>query len=180
MQSIPTRTPDLGEFQLTDNHAHSTYNSLQATLRKSVPSAGLTFQASYTWSKAIDNATTVYNGPGANSGVAQNNPFCWNCEKALAGFDVPQRFVVNFSYQLPFDKAAPNLPRRLTQGWTFWGIGTASSGFPFTVVTPFGSAEYGIDTYAGTTVRPNLVSTPPQKAGAGTRGTIFLECCAGG
>jgi hypothetical protein len=44
-----------------------------------------------------------------------------------------------------------------------WGIATASSGFPFTVVTPFGSAEYGIDTYAGTTVRPNLVSKPTLK-----------------
>jgi hypothetical protein len=165
--------PGLGEFQLTDNHGHSTYNSLQATLRKSVPNAGLTFQASYTWSKAIDNATTVYNGPGANSGVAQNNPFCWSCEKALAGFDVPQRLVVNFSYQLPFDKAAPSLPRRLTQGWTFWGIGTASSGFPFTVVTPFGSAEYGIDTYAGTTVRPSLVSMPMRKTGAGPEEQFF-------
>jgi len=169
-----TANPGLGEFQLTDNHAHSTYNSLQATLRKSVPTAGLTFQLSYTFSKAIDNATTVYNGPGANSAVAQNNPFCWSCEKALAGFDVPQRVVVNFSYQLPFDKAASHLPKRLTQGWTLWGIATASSGFPFTVVTPFGSAEYGIDTYAGTTVRPNLVSTPTLKpAGQGPEEQFF-------
>jgi hypothetical protein len=112
--------------------------------------------------------------PGANSAVAQNNPFCWSCEKALASFDVPQRVVVNFSYQLPFDKAASHLPKRLTQGWTFWGIATASSGFPFTVVTPFGSAEYGIDTYAGTTVRPNLVSTPTLKpAGQGPEEQFF-------
>ncbi len=155
--------PGLGEFQLTDNHGHSTYNSLQATLRKSMPTAGLTFQLSYTYSKAIDNATTVYNGDGQNSAVAQENPFCWSCEKARASFDVPQRVVVNFSYQLPFDKAAAQLPKRLTQGWTLWGIATASSGFPFTVVTPFGSAEYGIDTYAGTSVRPNLISTPTLK-----------------
>jgi hypothetical protein len=156
--------PSLSEFQLTDNHAHSTYNSLQATLRKTMPEAGLTFQLSYTYSKAIDNATTVYNGDSANSGFVQENPFCWSCEKARASFDVPQRVVVNFSYQLPFDKAE-HLPKRLTQGWTLWGIATASSGFPFTVLTPFGSKEYGIDNYGGGTVRPDLVSTPTLKTG---------------
>jgi hypothetical protein len=114
-----------------------------------------------------------HNGPTAYSASAQNNPFCWSCEKALAGFDVPQRLVVNFSYQVPFDKAAPFHSKRLTQGWTFWGIGTASSGFPFTVVTPFGSAEYGLDTYAGATVRPNLVSTPTQKTGPGPEEQFF-------
>jgi len=156
--------PSLSEFQLTDNHAHSTYNSLQVTLRKAIPTAGLTFQLSYTHSKAIDNATTVYNGDSANSGFVQENPFCWSCEKALASFDVPQRVVVNFSYQLPFDKSA-HLPKRLTQGWTLWGIATASSGFPFTVLTPFGSKEFGIDNYGGGTVRPDLVSTPILKTG---------------
>jgi hypothetical protein len=30
-----------------------------------------------------------------NSAVAQDNPFCRSCEKALAGFDVPQRVVLN-------------------------------------------------------------------------------------
>jgi len=156
--------PSLSEFQLTDNHAHSTYNSLQVMLRKAMPTAGLTFQLSYTYSKAIDNATTVYNGDSANSGFVQENPFCWSCEKARASFDVPQRVVVNFSYQLPFDKAS-YLPKRLTQGWTLWGIATASSGFPFTVLTPFGSKEYGIDNYGGGTVRPDLVSAPTLKTG---------------
>jgi hypothetical protein len=157
--------PSLSEFQLTDNHAHSTYNSLQAVFRKSAPSAGFTFQLSYTFSKSMDNATTVYNGDGANSGVSQNNPFCWSCERSVSSFDVPHRIVANFSYLFPFQKLAPKLPSRLTDGWTLWGIITASSGFPFTVLTPFGSKEYGIDNYAGGTVRPDLVSTPTKKVG---------------
>ena len=157
--------PGLSEFQLTDNHAHSTYNALQVVLRKSAPTAGLAFQLSYTYAKAIDNATTVYNGDSANSGVGQNNPFCWSCEKAASSFDIRHRVVVNFSYTLPFDKMAQGAPKRLTQGWTLWGIATASTGFPFTVVTPFGSAEYGIDSYAGSTVRPDLVTTPGYKHG---------------
>ncbi len=54
--------PGLGEFQLTDNHAHSTYNALQVQLRKVSSQHGLQFQAAYTWSKTIDNASTVWNG----------------------------------------------------------------------------------------------------------------------
>lgn len=158
--------PSLSEFQLTDNHGHSTYNSLQTVFRKSVPSRGVAFQLSYTYSKAIDNASTVYNGDSANSGVVPNDPTCWSCEKARASFDVPHRVVANFSYSIPFDQFAPALPKRLTQGWTLWGIATASSGFPFTVRTPFGSKRYGIDNYGGGTVRPDLVSSPTLKQGA--------------
>jgi hypothetical protein len=165
--------PGLGEFQLTDNHAHSTYNSLQTTLRKTVPTAGLTFQLSYTYAHSIDNATTVYNGDGANSAVGQNNPLCWSCEKAPSSFDIRHRVVVNFSYLLPFEKWAPALPKRLTSGWTFWGITTASTGFPFTVNTPYGTAEYGIDNYAGTTARPDLVSTPTKRQGPGPEEQLF-------
>ena len=46
---------------------------------------------------------------------------------------MPHRVVANFSYRSRFDRLGPSLPKRLTQGWTFWGIATASSGFPFTV-----------------------------------------------
>jgi hypothetical protein len=165
--------PSLSEFQLTDNHAHSTYNALQVMLRKSAPTAGLTFQLSYTYSKAIDNATTVYDGDAANSGFVPNDPSCWRCEKARASFDAPYRVVANFSYQLPFDKAS-HLPKRLTQSWTFWGIASAGSGFPFTVLTPFGSKRYGIDNYGGGTVRPDLVSTPTLKpSGQGPEEQFF-------
>jgi hypothetical protein len=69
---------------------------------------------------------------------------------------------------------ATHLPKRLTQGWTLWGIATASSGFPFTVLTPFGSKEFGIDNYGGGTVRPDLLSTPTLKtAGQGPEEQFF-------
>ncbi|HKV42553.1 MAG TPA: carboxypeptidase-like regulatory domain-containing protein, partial [Blastocatellia bacterium] len=42
--------PGLGEFQLTDNHAHSTYNALQVQLRKISAEHGFQFQVAYTYS----------------------------------------------------------------------------------------------------------------------------------
>ncbi len=170
--------PGLGEFQLTDNHAHSTYNSLQTMLRKASPSHGLQFQISYTWSHAIDNATTVFNGPGAESDVWQNNPFCWSCEKARASFDFPHRLVTNFIYALPLDKwqAASFIPRKLAQGWQVTSIIQAQSGFPFTVLSPFGTKPYGNDQYGGfQPTRPDLIQQPTLKTGGGPEAQYFSD-----
>ena len=170
--------PGLGEFQLTDNHAHSTYHSMQAMVRKVSARHGIQFQTSYTWSKSIDNATTVFNGPGANSAVLQNNPFCWRCEKAASSFDFPQRFVANFTYELPLgqSQALSFVPRRLVQGWEITGIIQAQSGFPFTVNTPNGTVPYGTDVYAGGgNTRPDLTQQPTLKSGGGPEEQFFSD-----
>ncbi len=143
-------------------------------VRKASPSHGLQFQVSYTWSKAIDNANTVFNGPG----LLQNNPFCWRCEKALTAFDFPHRFVMNFIYAIPLDEwgAISFMPRRLTQGWEITSIMQAQSGFPFTVATPFGTKQYGTDTYVGGgNVRPDLVQQPTLKTGGGPEEQFFSD-----
>lgn len=160
--------PGLSEFQLTTNFAHSTYNALQVQLRKISPQHGLQIQASYTYSKAIDNASTVWNGySGSNSGTTQNNPFCTGCEKAVSGFDFPQRFVMNFDYKLPLDTAKflSRVPRRVTNGWHVLSIISAQSGFPWTVNSPYGTQQYGLDEYTGfQATRPDLIQAPPLRS----------------
>jgi len=152
--------PGIGEFQLTDNHAHSTYNGLQVQLRTATPQHGLQFQVAYTYSKTIDNASTVWNGfSSSNSGTQPNNPLCYACEKSDSGFDFPQRLVVNFGYQLPFNQWMSSAPKRLTEGWQVLSIISAQSGFPFTVNSPYGTTEFGMDTYTGSEpTRPDMVA----------------------
>jgi len=160
--------PGLREFQLTDNHAHSTYNSLQAMLRRVAPTHGIQFQVSYTYSKAIDNASTTLNGPGQDSDIVQNDPFCWRCEKGGSSFDFPQRLVGNLTYTLPIDKwqAISFVPRRLAEGWQITSVIQGQSGLPFTVSSPFGTAEYGIEEYWGVQgTRPDLVQQPTRRTG---------------
>ena len=163
--------PGLGEFQLTDNHAHSTYNALQVQLRKVSAQHGLQFQAAYTWSKTIDNASTVWNGNNsANSGQQPNNPLCYACEKSDSGFHFPQRFVMNFQYTVPVDKwqSLDLLPKRLTGGWQLLSIISAQSGFPFTVNSPYGTAQFGTDTYLGyQPTRPDLLRQPTLNTAGG-------------
>ncbi|MBV8807634.1 MAG: carboxypeptidase regulatory-like domain-containing protein [Acidobacteriaceae bacterium] len=163
--------PGLGEFQITDNHAHSTYNALQFQLRKLSVEHGIQFQAAYTYSKTIDNSSTVWNGNNAaNSGTQPNNPLCYSCEKSRSGFDFPQRFIMNFQYTVPMDKwqFLDAVPKRITGGWQVMSIISAQSGFPFTVNSPYGTEEFGTDTYVGyQPTRPFLVQNPTMNNSGG-------------
>jgi hypothetical protein len=172
--------PGLGEFVLTDNHSHSTYNALQTVLRKTSAQRGLQFQVSYTWSKSLDDSSTVWNAPDASGGTLQNNPDCWACEKGPSDFDFTHTLVFEFIYKLPFDKSRilSELPHRLTQGWQITSIGRAQSGFPFTVGSPYGTVQFGTDTYVSgytTGTRPDLVQQPALKTGGGPEEQFFSD-----
>ena len=70
-----------------------------------------------------------------------------------------QRFVGNFEYDLPLGgwSQLSSVPSRLTQGWMILGIFTAQTGLPFTVVSPYGSLQYGFDFFNGFGARPFLL-----------------------
>ncbi len=152
--------PGLGEFQLIDNHSHSTYNALEVELRKTSPRYGLTYQASYTYSKLLDDSDNSGINGNTSNGGAQQDPFCWSCDKGQGNIDTPQRFVMDAIYSLPLAKwqALSHLPTRLTQGWEVSGIETSQSGPPFTVFSPYPVAGYGTETYYSLiTTRPVMV-----------------------
>jgi hypothetical protein len=69
--------------------ADSWYQSMQATLRGRVGKA-LTFQAAYTYSKALIN------------GMNFNDQLSTLEARGRASFDRPQRLIANFDYQLPW------------------------------------------------------------------------------
>ncbi|HLN01637.1 MAG TPA: TonB-dependent receptor [Bryobacteraceae bacterium] len=162
-------TPGLGELQVFYNGAHSTYNGLQLQARKISPSHGLQFQANYTYAKDMTDADAVWSSGGPSGGISQNNPQCVRCERAQASYSIKQRFVANFEYDVPLAgwSALASLPKRLTQGWMVLGIYSAQSGFPFTVVTPYGSLQYGYDIFDGFGARPYLLQTPTKAASGG-------------
>lgn len=143
--------------------AVSNYNALQAefTLRKW---RGFTTNVSYTWSHALDNASDgqdyVANATQPND---SNRP---DLEYGNANFDVRNRFVWTFSYDLPhFTEQAA----WLTQGWQVNGVTTLRSGAPFHVNFLFyddydGTGEYFPrpdlvgDPYAGTSTPDNFLN----------------------
>ncbi len=118
----------------------SNYNSLQVSVRKQL-SRGFTMQASYTWSKDLSNIPGVASGSGANSNVTTN----LSQQYGPIGFSRPQRFVVNYSYDLPLNHSGGL--GRMTNGWNVSGVTTVQDGTPLTITDQSGGTVYDLGTY---------------------------------
>lgn len=170
-------TPGIGELQLFYNGGHSTYNALQMQARKISTSHGLQFQANYTWAKDMTNADAVWSSGGQSGGISQNNPQCIPCERARSSYSVAQRFVGNFEYDVPLASwsSLSAVPSRLTRGWMILGIFAAQTGLPFTVVSPYGSLQYGFDIFNGFGARPFLLQEPTLAPNVGHGPQFFSD-----
>jgi hypothetical protein len=138
---LPTSQPDpnfAGVSSFT-NAAHSNYHGGSVTY-KHIDSKGLTIDATYTYSKAMDDAS--------NSGI-NNEPYNFNSYFArsnyqidphnvgrlnysVSDYDIRNSFVLDFVYEMPFHfhNAIEN---QALGGWTFSGKSFYRSGQPFTV-----------------------------------------------
>ena len=68
------RIGGLGEEGLVTSDSHSTYHALQMSLAKNSARAGLGLQVSYTFSKSIDDTSSVINSSIAGAGVVCKLP----------------------------------------------------------------------------------------------------------
>jgi Carboxypeptidase regulatory-like domain len=115
-------TPIFTNIFAEDNVAHSNYNSLQVLLEKRY-SHGLQFQASYTYSKSLDNASSFEELVG---------PTNFNSTYGPSLFDARHRFVFNVVWELPAPKMQGFAGKALN-GWQVSGIYTYQTGFPILI-----------------------------------------------
>jgi Carboxypeptidase regulatory-like domain len=151
-----------GPESVMSSRSHSTYHALQSSLSKNSARAGLGFQASYTYSKSLDDTSAVLGGLIAGAGVVlqtlPQNPWNPGAEKGPSTFDATHSFTLSLIQVLPLDRVSFLRPlgRALTRGWQFLNITTLTSGPPFTVYS--GIQQTGVG--AGGTDRPDLVKQP--------------------
>ncbi|MCI0621285.1 MAG: carboxypeptidase regulatory-like domain-containing protein [Acidobacteria bacterium] len=124
--------PNYAGITLLHNPSNSVYHALQTRLERRY-STGLTLLSSYTYGKALGDSSTL-------NGNFTQDPRCRACEKGRLLFDVRQRFVNSFSYELPWGPGRKfwNGSGALTNilgGWVVSGIMTFQTGFPLTVTT---------------------------------------------
>jgi len=156
------RIGGLGQVSIIASDSHSTYHALQVSLAKNSARAGLGLQASYTYSKSIDDTSSVIGGSIAGAGVVlqtgPQNPWNPRAEKGASTFDVTHVFTVSWIQLLPFDHVGFLRPlgKTLTSGWQFLNITTLMTGSPFTVYSGVQQTGAG----AGGTDRPDLLETP--------------------
>jgi hypothetical protein len=145
-----------------NNVGNTSYNALQVRLEKRF-SHGLSGLVSYTWSRLIDTASSVFDasilaGPVANFPVADSyNP---RLDRDVSTGDIPHNLVASFVWDLPWGSGRRFEPRGLAgvflDGWQLAGIATLQSGapIPITQLTNFNAfAGFG-------TQRPNRIADP--------------------
>ena len=102
---------------------NSNYNALQVTVRSSVKS--LTYSLSYTYSKSIDQASSI-------SDVV--DPYNFNFTRALSAWNLKHNFVATYDYRPPLERLSHRF-RRALEGWEISGVTRIASGFPVTLST---------------------------------------------
>ena len=117
--------PLVGALSEKNATAHSHYNSLQAAFNRRF-SHGLQAQASYTYSKSIDNGSTTYGLEGPQQDLS--NPYNAANDVGRSLFDRTHSFRASFVYALPLGD------RLLLNGWQWSGIFTAVTGPPMDIL----------------------------------------------
>ena len=169
-------TGGYGPITLVTNRSHSTYHALEVSASNNLTSFGLGFQASYTWSKAIDDTSSVFGGfisgqSGAIAQTAPEDPFDTRLDKGPAGFDIGQAFSFSLVQDLHADRAPliGAAPRVFTRGWQILAIGTALTGLPFTIYSGVQQTAVGSDG----TDRPDQAGQPDLSSGRTVREDYF-------
>jgi len=142
--------------------AHSSYHALQVSVSQNTPRMGLSFQASYTFSKSIDDTSAVPGGISGSPGVVlqtlPQDPFNPRADRGPSTFDVTHVFTLSLIQSLALERVRILQPlgQKLTKGWQFLDITTVTTGSPFTVYSGVQQTGAG----AGGTDRPDLLTMP--------------------
>jgi hypothetical protein len=107
---------------------NSIYNALQVSMEKRF-SHGFGVSANYTFAKSIDEVSYLTDLCGVNV----INPYNVRQYRAVSDFNVPQRLVLNYLWQLPSPKEG--VMKALFGGWETSGIWNWQSGFPLNITS---------------------------------------------
>jgi Carboxypeptidase regulatory-like domain len=112
----------------------SNYNSLQV---EAIGRFGkwLSFDANYTYGHSIDDVSDVLGVLVNDSATIANPTQPLSANRANSEFDLRQRFVSNWVYQIPFARNISNHAfRRVLDGWSVNGIFSTQTGLPTTLL----------------------------------------------
>ena len=166
--------PGVQPFYWEESAGDSTANAGSVRVRKRLQS-GISIGGRYTFSKSLDNASTIGSGEplvaaGGNNraltsgttNVAQN-AFDLAAERGLSSFDQRHQFTADYLWELPFghDRRWLNRSgglRNILGDWNWSGDWTIASGQPFTprILGSFADVNRGTNG----TLRPDLSGQP--------------------
>jgi len=143
-QGGPSDCPFANAYQF-GNVSFANFSSMEASLTKQNGNNRIIgntyFTLAYTWGHSIDNASGFRN---RDSQVPTYDPGLF---RASSDFDVNQRFTLSGGWDLPFDQAWAQGPKRLVKGWSLYPIFSWRTGFPLSInsqlLDSFGPSDPG-------------------------------------
>jgi hypothetical protein len=138
--------PRFDQVNLHEAGGSSIYHSLQVEWKKAF-SRGLQFQASYTWSKSIDDASDFSPTIQANDNSFAQNAGNPQAERAVSNFDIAHRVLVTGMWRVPFFHDLRGVPKKLFDGWSFQSVNLWQTGIPATLLSGarLGIADVNLD-----------------------------------
>lgn len=160
-----TPQPHMPTIFWGDDRGEADYHGLEFKAERRFAD-GLSFLASYTWSRAIDNGASGFfnaeNGPGGSSYVQD----FYNLERnrGVSGYNIPQFLSVSTVWEIPAGKGK----RILNRGPAAWLLGNwhvnnlvqVRSGQPANMVVGGDVANIGNTVAWWSYMRPNMVGDP--------------------
>jgi outer membrane receptor protein involved in Fe transport len=163
------------------NTGYSIYHGLQSQVRLQ-DWHGFTGEASYTFSKTIDNASEAFSstsGLGTVFDLAQSPFDISKAERGLSSYDYPNVFSLLWVYDLPFQTSQKGLRGHVMGGWQINGTYRYTSGQPWTVLQNAGQGLCDPANFTGggfDTCRPFVgnASLPLASVGQYCDGTLVI------
>ncbi|HEX3437050.1 MAG TPA: TonB-dependent receptor [Pseudacidobacterium sp.] len=147
IQNVTARMPIQGVTQgslYTDSSFIANYNAFQASITKRLTST-FQLQASYTWSKNLDEVNGEVGTDLFELQLPSNNQHdLRGSSYGPAGTDRDQRVVANFIWSTPKFSSFPTAARHVLTDWQLSGIAVFQSGIPLSIFDSNAGSVYGL------------------------------------
>ncbi len=181
-QGRPLKTFPTIEETLPDGFL--SYNSLQTKYEHRTAN-GLYLLNSFTWSRALDNASGhLDTNAGDNSRINLANPLG---ERGVSGYNQPLNETLTVVYDLPFGRGrrfgshAPLALEEVLGGWQVTAIENADSGSPVNIIyspTPFQSVSTILNQRPNQLTKAAVIPKPLRTKTPGNQGVNTLQLSA--
>jgi hypothetical protein len=139
--------PEYGVLQTVHSEGTGNYNGLGVKLTRRW-SGGITALVSYTWSKALDQASAIR---GNYADIFPQDSRCLRCDYGFSAYNTPHRFVTSALWELPLGRgkrwaSRGGVVNQLVGGWQIGSILTIQSGRPLNTQAGWdapGTGTYG-------------------------------------
>jgi hypothetical protein len=142
----PLANPNLANTTHWFSWGTGNYNGLQVDLLRRF-AHGLQFRGAYTFSKSLDEGSSLANAVSGTTNAFTMNPLDRRADYGLSSFDIRHSLSLNATYDLPFGAKGDRRPHGyidpLISNWQASAIVTVQSGLPFSPQLGFNPTNDG-------------------------------------